>query len=208
MPRAAARARRQKKPTYPADPPSPAPSRPGLIPRPTTRPTPGLVPQACLRLATPGRPLAPPGPTRGRPRGPPQPWQPKRLSLLKLYWNETMIGPGQGGRRNLEPPKHTDPLGVAQQPRPARNGAHWLLLAERRGASSISQQGLYSPDIHRFLWGLRSAPGGPKKCVHWLLLRQCIETVLHCRQKNTKKPRFLRIFLGQKSSFYRTIFRL
>ena len=104
MPRAAARARRQKKPTYPADPPSPAPSRPGLIPRPTTRPTPGLVPQACLRLATPGRPLAPPGPTRGRPRGPPQPWQPKRLSLLKLYWNETMIGPGQGGRRNLEPP--------------------------------------------------------------------------------------------------------
>ena len=74
-----------------------------------------------------------------------------------------MFGPGQGTGGSLEFPKHTDPLGVAQQPRPVRNGAHWLLLAGRRGAFSISPQGLYSPDVHRFLWGLRCAPGGPKK---------------------------------------------
>ena len=191
MLRAAARARRQKKPTCPARPtqPGPNPARPTTQAyyQAYTRPSPPGLPQAHYPTpATPGLPRAPPGPTHGLPHGPPQPWQATRLSLLKLYWNETMIGPGQGGRGNLEPPKHTDPLGVAQQPRPARNGAHWLLLAERRGAFSISQQGLYSPDIHRFLWGLRSAPGGPKKCAHWPVLKQCLETVLHCRKKKQK----------------------
>ena len=103
-----------------------------------------------------------PGPPQAYPSARPSPASPIGFPSQSPA-GKTMFGPGQGTGGGLEFPKHTDPLGVAQQPRPVRNGAHWLLLAERRGTFSISPRPLYSPDILRFLWGLGSAPGGPKK---------------------------------------------
>ena len=180
---------------------SPAPARSGLPQTYYPSPTPGLLPQAY--------PSPAPGPPQRHPKpstlNPPQPCQPNRLSLLnpqpstrpspaspigfpsQSFAGKTMFGPGQGTGGGLEFPKHTDPLGVAQQQRPVRNGAHWLLLAERRGTFSISPRGLYCPDTHRFLWGLGSAPGGPPKKAHWPVLAPRRETTLTLPQKTPKK---------------------
>ena len=127
-----------------------------------------------------------PGPPQAYPSARPSPASPIGFPS-QSFAGKTMFGPGQGTGGGLEFPKHTDPLGVAQQQRPVRNGAHWLLLAERRGTFSISPRGLYCPDTHRFLWGLGSAPGGPPKKAHWPVLAPRRETTLTLPQKTPKK---------------------
>ena len=162
----------------------PARPRPGpACPRPITP----ALPQAYYPRLTPRPPQAHPRGTRNpQPSTRPSPASPIGFPS-QSFAGKTMFGPGQGTGGGLEFPKHTDPLGVAQQQRPVRNGAHWLLLAERRGTFSISPRGLYCPDTHRFLWGLGSAPGGPPKKAHWPVLAPRRETTLTLPQKTPKK---------------------
>ena len=128
------------------DPAQPGPARPGPARPGSPRPCP----------IRPGP--SPPGPRKPGPRCP---CRLNRLSIKPANMEKRIFCPGQGGVRR-GPENIPIPMGVAQQPRPVRNGAHCLLLAWRCRKNCASQTNLYSPHMRRSLGAGAAAQAGPK----------------------------------------------